>query len=57
MVVFAYFNKSQSQQTKQGDLATKLLVVIFVYASKNNEARIELILMQTFAKNNKFRRK
>ncbi len=59
MVAFAYFNKSQSQQTKQChlDLATKLLVAIFAYANKKSEARIELISMQRFVKNNKLRRK
>jgi len=59
MVAFAYFNKSQSQQTKQWywDLASKLFVAIFAYASKKSGARIELILMQKFVKNNKLRRK
>ncbi len=59
MVAFAYFNESQLQQTKQWhlDLATKLLVAIFAYASKKSEARIELISMQWFVKNNKLRGK
>lgn len=59
MVAFAYFNKSQTQQTKQWDwdLATKLLVAIFAYVSKKSEARIELISMQRFVKNNKLCRK
>jgi len=59
MVAFAYFNKSQSQQTKQWhrDPVIKLLVAIFAYASKKSEAIIELISMQKVVKHKKLRKK